>query len=138
MPKPGPICPYCEGNPPSRLVDAGEVYGPRFAGKFNVWACVNYPGCDSYIGTKEDSIEPCGTLADKELRELRKRLRAGINAELAAMSDLRKIPPRLRPAIRQYRILMQNLTREINYSTEQSCRKVLMLLMESEVTTREK
>ncbi len=69
-----PVCPYC--NTPSVLCDASAVYGPKFEGKGNVWACANYPECDAYVGAAAGlQPTPLGTLANAELRGLRKRLR---------------------------------------------------------------
>ena len=76
MPIPGPRCPYCEGNPPSRLGDASEVYGPAWKDRFPVWLCVNYPDCDAYVGVHREShnASPLGSLARKPLRDLRIRV----------------------------------------------------------------
>ncbi len=71
-----PVCPYC--NTPSVLCDASAVYGPTYAGRFNMWVCANYPDCDSYVGVHKDQAipKPLGTMANAELRKLRKRVHA--------------------------------------------------------------
>ncbi len=71
-----PVCPYCQST--AVLCDASAVYGPKFQGKFNLWACSNYPECDSYVGVHKDQPEPkpLGTMANPELRTLRKRVHA--------------------------------------------------------------
>lgn len=71
-----PVCPYCQAD--AVLCDASAVYGPTYAGKFNMWVCANYPDCDSYVGCHKDSADakPLGTMANAELRKLRKRIHA--------------------------------------------------------------
>lgn len=69
----GPICPYCQST--AILQDASAVYGPRFEGRGNVWTCARYPECDSYVGCASGPIpRPLGTMANRELRGLRKAL----------------------------------------------------------------
>ena len=109
MPKPGPVCPNCDGGA-STLRDAGDVYGPKFAGKFSMWVCANYPDCNSYVGIIDSSpiAEPAGTLADVATRGLRRRLRAAIEGD--------KLPKKT---------LREHL-RRVNYMGEDECRKALM------------
>ncbi|SFH42147.1 Protein of unknown function [Desulfotomaculum arcticum] len=61
-------CPYCGAS--SKLIDSKIIYG-RSYGMFYV--CVNYPECDAYVGTHQGTTWPRGTLANKELREYRKK-----------------------------------------------------------------
>lgn len=62
-----PICPYCNG--PAKLIDSSIVYGTSYGW---IWDC---RPCDAYVGVHKDSREhaPLGTLANRELREWRKR-----------------------------------------------------------------
>ncbi len=70
-----PLCPYCRSG--AVLCDASAVYGPAFEGKGNIWACANYPDCDSYTGAKPGLLpDPTGILANAELRGLHRKLRA--------------------------------------------------------------
>lgn len=73
MPTSKPVCPYCTAN--AVLCDASAVYGEKFAGRFNIWVCVNYPDCDSYVGVHSNSpyAAPKGSLANATLRKLRIR-----------------------------------------------------------------
>ena len=43
-----------------------------------MWVCANYPECDSYVGVHKYQAEPkpLGTMANAELRGLRKRVHA--------------------------------------------------------------
>lgn len=71
-----PLCPYCQAT--AVLCDASAVYGPKFEGQWNMWVCANYPECDSYVGIHRNQVEPrpLGTMANAELRGLRKRVHA--------------------------------------------------------------
>jgi len=63
-----PICPHCGGT--AKQVDSIRVYRKSYG---MIWICENYPECDSYVGCHGETGEPLGTLANAELRELRKR-----------------------------------------------------------------
>ncbi len=39
----------------------------------NFWACSNYPECDAYVRTIKNSQKPRGTVANGELRALRRK-----------------------------------------------------------------
>ena len=58
------ICPYC--NKPARLADTKEIYKTRSYGK--AYICVDYPGCDSYVGVHNGTDKPKGRMANAELR----------------------------------------------------------------------
>ena len=62
------VCPYC--TKPAALVDSAEIYSGRSYGM--IWLCRR---CDAYVGThKTDGKHvPLGTLANRELREWRKK-----------------------------------------------------------------
>lgn len=61
-------CPYCEGR--VTLTTNNEVYG-RLCGDWPyVYLC---RVCDAYVGLHPDTDLPLGTLADRQLREARKR-----------------------------------------------------------------
>lgn len=62
-------CPYCGGT--AILKDASFIYGNKSGGGRKVYACSNYPACDSYVGVHDGTIIPKGTLANKELRKKR-------------------------------------------------------------------
>jgi len=63
-----PTCPYCKSE--ALLRDRSEMANSPFAsGK--VYACARYPACDAYVGAEAHSLEPLGTLANRELRSLR-------------------------------------------------------------------
>jgi hypothetical protein len=69
--KTGPPCPYCGES--AILVDSSIVYGQSYG---LIWICPSYPDCDAYVGVHKSGEYmnyPLGSLADKELRELRKK-----------------------------------------------------------------
>ncbi|HHW44651.1 MAG TPA: hypothetical protein GXX25_12780 [Desulfotomaculum sp.] len=61
-------CPYCGSN--SKLVDSKLIYGISYG---MAYVCEKYPACDAYVGTHKGTIWPRGTLANKELRNYRKK-----------------------------------------------------------------
>lgn len=61
-------CPYCGGG--ASLSDSSIIYGGRSYGA--VYLCENYPECDTYVGVHKGTKRPMGTLANAELRKLRK------------------------------------------------------------------
>jgi len=73
MPNDGPICPYCKK--PSVLKNERAIYNQHFTNKL-FWVCCDFPKCDAYVGTHGNGIwmnYPMGRLANKELRELKKK-----------------------------------------------------------------
>lgn len=63
-------CPFCNSGI-AYLKDNAILYGGRSFG--NSYICQNYPKCDTYVGTHRGTNKPLGTLANAELRELRKK-----------------------------------------------------------------
>lgn len=60
-------CPYCGSE--AHLKDSAMIYGKSFG---MVYLCDRYPFCDSWVGVHKGTTNPLGTMADSELRELRK------------------------------------------------------------------
>jgi ssDNA-binding Zn-finger/Zn-ribbon topoisomerase 1 len=67
-------CPYC--NVEADYVDSEIVYGGNSFGM--IYLCSNYPKCDARSGTRGEG-RPIGTLARKELRDLRKECHAKLD-----------------------------------------------------------
>jgi len=63
------ICPYCGSE--TRVTDELEVYGKSYSGRKQI-VCQNYPKCDAHVGC-HSSGNPLGRLADKSLREAKKK-----------------------------------------------------------------
>jgi hypothetical protein len=64
-----PQCPYC--GYPSALASSAEVYGGRDYGP--IYICRT---CDAYVGCHKGTTKPLGRLANKELREWKKKAHA--------------------------------------------------------------
>jgi hypothetical protein len=63
------ICPYCGGN--VSLKDSSIIYHGVSYG--NVYICENYgQTCSAFVGVHKGTIIPLGTIADYDLRQLRK------------------------------------------------------------------
>ena len=62
------ICPYCKSN--VKIISETDVYGKEYKGR-KIIACINFPKCDSYVGTHDDETA-LGRLANKELRIAKK------------------------------------------------------------------
>ena len=63
------LCPYCGSE--TRLTGQKEVYGKKF-NKNKMVVCEDFPECDSYVGCHKTG-EPLGRLADRRLREQKKK-----------------------------------------------------------------
>ncbi|MEC4049307.1 zinc-finger-containing protein [Flavobacterium sp. SUN046] len=63
------VCPYC--NSSTKIISETEVYGREYKGR-KLIACVNFPKCDSYVGTHDDGTA-LGRLANKNLRNRKKQ-----------------------------------------------------------------
>ena len=61
-------CPYCGSS--VELKDSSIVYKRSYG---LIYICSRYPECDAYVGCHGDTDVPLGTMANLELRELRKR-----------------------------------------------------------------
>lgn len=66
-----PVCPYCGSD--TKCVDSSIIYGRSYG---SVWVCDRYPECDSCCGCHPNTKNPLGRLANKELREAKKRAHA--------------------------------------------------------------
>ena len=62
------MCPYCGAQ--AQFTDSVVVYGRSYG---SIYLCVNWPECDAYVGVHDGGRQPKGTLANAELRGLRKR-----------------------------------------------------------------
>jgi len=69
-------CPYCKK--PAEWVSNEAVYGGRRYGKsYMIWLCVP---CDARVGCHQNTKRPLGTMANKELREVRIAAHANIDS----------------------------------------------------------
>ena len=61
-------CPYCHEL--AVKVDSRRIYGRSYG---DIYLCKNFPTCDAYVGINKKTGEPLGTMANPELRMLRKK-----------------------------------------------------------------
>lgn len=66
------LCPYC-GNK-AKFITSKELYGKDYGS--NVYIC---RPCNAYVGTHGRGKTPLGTLANRNLREMRKRTHAAFD-----------------------------------------------------------
>lgn len=71
-----PICPYCGRK--AILENDSAIYG-RSYGK-QLWLCRNFPRCDAYVGCHVGTDVPLGRMANKELREAKKKAHAAFDS----------------------------------------------------------
>lgn len=60
-------CIYC--NAEVKLVSNAEIYGKKYGNGM----CYKCSQCDAYVGVHPDLVTPLGVLADRELRNLKKK-----------------------------------------------------------------
>lgn len=65
----GKICPYCKSK--TKTVPQKVIYKKTYNKKRVIVCCINWPKCDSYVGTDDDGIV-LGRLASKKLRNAKK------------------------------------------------------------------
>jgi len=63
------VCPYCGA--PAEICDSVKVY-PNRKSYGRMLVCTRFPECDAYVGCHSRSNLPKGTMANAELRSLRK------------------------------------------------------------------
>lgn len=68
------ICPYC--NKEAVWTENKTVYGRNYGKSVMCYYC---KPCDAYVGCHQNTRKPLGTMANKELREWRKKAHAVID-----------------------------------------------------------
>ncbi len=61
-------CPYCGSE--ARWVENKEIYGKNYGNSFMCYLC---KPCDAYVGCHQNTKRPLGSMANAELRNLRKK-----------------------------------------------------------------
>lgn len=62
-------CPYCGSKTEFRSADG--IYRDNSRGEM-LYVCKRYPACDAYVRVYPGTMEPMGTIANKQLRRMRK------------------------------------------------------------------
>ena len=68
MDRGAPRCPYCGSHTIYRSADG--IYRENSRHEM-LYVCKNYPACDAYVRVQRGTTIPLGTVANRELRELR-------------------------------------------------------------------
>lgn len=109
-------CPYCGGTP--EWVENKEVYGKNYGKSFMMWLC---RACKAYVGCHNNTRMPLGTLAKKELRDLRHKCHGLFDQRWSTNSERRE----------EYTWLAEQMrTDEIHIAqcNEDMCRDILEIL----------
>lgn len=69
-------CPFCNNN--AEWVENKEIYGTNYGKSYMCYLCRS---CDAYVGCHQNTKKPLGTMANKELREWRKKAHANIDPQ---------------------------------------------------------
>lgn len=117
-------CPYCGAG--SKLIDSELIYGKSYG---MAYVCENYPRCDAYVGTHKGTTWPRGTLANKELRDYRKKAHLLFDS-IWRIKDVNRT--------QAYRWLAEKLDMQftnthIGYFDLETCLKVISICSESEL-----
>lgn len=67
-------CPYCKME--AIWCENKEIYGRNYGKSYMCYLCKK---CDAYVGCHNNSKKPLGTMANKELREWRKKTHTTID-----------------------------------------------------------
>lgn len=68
------ICPYC--NQEAEWVENKEIYGRNYGKSYMCYLC---KPCNAYVGCHQNTKKALGIMANKELREWRKKAHANID-----------------------------------------------------------
>jgi len=68
------FCPYCGKE--AEWVENRAIYGKNYGKSYMCYLCKD---CDAYVGCENNTRRPLGTMANRELREWRKRVHAVID-----------------------------------------------------------
>jgi len=112
------ICPYCKKE--AVWCENKEIYGRNYGKSFMCYLCKN---CDAYVGCHQNTKKPLGTLANKELREWRKKTHA-------VLDPLWKLGRYTRKKV--YRMISEKMGKDIHIgeSDIKTCKKVIDIINE--------
>ena len=65
------ICPFCKLE--AKWCENKEIYGKNYGKSFMIYLC---KPCDAFVGCHENTKEPLGRMANKEMRNWRKQAHA--------------------------------------------------------------
>ena len=106
------ICPYCQKE--ALWVSNEEVYGNRYGKSYMCYFCKD---CDAYVGCHQNTTQPLGIMANRELRQLRMQCHALFDPFWKEGGMTRK---------NAYRFLVNKTgVRHISQTTKEECERVI-------------
>lgn len=109
-------CPFC--NTRAAWVENKELYGRNYGKSYMMYLC---KPCDAYVGCHQNSRQPLGSMADKELRELRKQCHALLDPLWKNKEMSRQVA---------YALLYQKTgTKHIGWTDKEDCLKIIQTLL---------
>ena len=111
------FCPYCGKE--AEWASNDVVYGRRYGQSFMCYYCKD---CDAYVGCHNNTREPLGTMANKELRQLRMKAHAMFDPLWQCGVMTRK---------KAYSVLAARLNQKIVHiaqSDENTCKQIIDIL----------
>lgn len=108
-------CPYC--NKEALWVSNEKIYGKRYGKSYMAYLCKE---CDAYVGCHNNTNKPLGTMANKELRELRMKAHGSVDW-LWKSGKM--------PRWKMYKLLEEKFGKPIHIgeSNEETCKKIISL-----------
>lgn len=114
-------CNYCNND--CLWVENKYIYGKNYGKSFMIWLCEK---CDAYVGCHNNTKKPLGTLANKELRLLRKRAKnIFINKLMGGNWSCDR-----KTKTKAYKILNNHFKKEFHFgsSSISECKNVIKLM----------
>jgi hypothetical protein len=113
-------CQYCQKE--AEWVENKEIYGKNYGKSYMMWLCKD---CNAYVGCHNNTKKPLGTLANEELRTLRKQAKdLFIQKKLDGDWSNRELKSKA------YQFLKDVFGKEFHFgeSTEQECKEIINLI----------
>jgi len=108
-------CPYC--NKKAEWVSNEKIYGRRYGKSYMCYYCKD---CNAYVGCHNNTKQPLGTMANKELRDLRIKAHSLFDQIWKEGKMKRK---------EAYKFLEKNTgIKHISWTSEEQCKKVIDFL----------
>ena len=80
------ICPYCNKAPP--WIENKEIFGKNIGVSYMCYYC---RPCDPYVGCYANTRKPNGTMANRELRNLRKKAHHYVNRLWQSLDQRKRV-----------------------------------------------
>lgn len=108
-------CPYCKQE--AEWVENKEIYGKNYGKSYMSYFC---RACDAYVGCHQNGHAPLGTMANRNLRDLRKQCHLLFDRWWKSGKITRK---------GAYQLLEQKTgVKHIAWTNEKECHKIINLI----------